>query len=175
MKRFYMTTVSAAMALALMSAPLAMAQQAPNHEDTHGAPAAHPGGVSRQQISHPQTPVQHEMPAHETQNRAPDNARVTDVQHNDVSHVAEAQNTHVAQAQRAMYHGHAMPQARFSGHYWHNGDRYNGSRNYVSNWQYYGLQAPPSGYEWVQDGSQFVLVAVASGIIADVILGAMEQ
>ncbi len=89
--------------------------------------------------------------------------------------MTQLQNTHVTVVQHGYYHGHPMPPAQFSGHYWHHGDHYDGSRNYVSNYQYYGLQQPPSGYEWVQDGSQFVLVAVASGIIADVILGALNQ
>jgi len=60
-------------------------------------------------------------------------------------------------------------------HQWHQGDHYSGNRVVVNNYSYYRLRPPPPGYQWVQDGSQFVLVAVASGIIADVILNAASQ
>jgi Ni/Co efflux regulator RcnB len=62
-----------------------------------------------------------------------------------------------------------------SWHPWHQGDHYTGHRVVVNNYAYYRLRPPPPGYQWVQDGSQFVLVAVASGIIADVILNAASQ
>ena len=54
-------------------------------------------------------------------------------------------------------------------HQWHQGDHYDGDRHVVNNWNSYHLRQPPAGYEWVQDGSQFVLIAVTSGIIADII------
>jgi hypothetical protein len=67
MKRFYMRSVSAAMALALMSAPLAMAQPAPNHEDTHGGPPPahalnHPAPVQHMAMQHTQPPVHEAQP-----------------------------------------------------------------------------------------------------------------
>jgi len=55
-------------------------------------------------------------------------------------------------------------------HQWHRGDHYYGSRYYVHNWHHYGLRPPPPGYQWVQNGGQFVLIAVTSGVIADIIL-----
>jgi hypothetical protein len=64
------------------------------------------------------------------------------------------------------------PQGGPGWHQWHQGDHYHGNRYVVNNWQHYRLRPPPPGYQWVQDGSQFVLIAVASGIIADVILNA---
>ena len=40
-------------------------------------------------------------------------------------------------------------------------------RNYVVNdWRSHRLYRPPSGYHWVQAGDDFVLVAIATGIIA---------
>jgi hypothetical protein len=60
-------------------------------------------------------------------------------------------------------------------HHWHQGDHYNGNRVVVNNYSVYRLRPPPPGYQWVQDGGQFVLIAVASGIIADVILNAASQ
>jgi hypothetical protein len=55
-------------------------------------------------------------------------------------------------------------------HRWHRGDRFDGNRYVVNNWRHYRLRPPPPGYQWVQSGGQFVLIAVASGVIADIIL-----
>ena len=41
MKRFSLSPVSAGLALAIMSGPLAIAQQYPNHDDTHGNMHSH--------------------------------------------------------------------------------------------------------------------------------------
>lgn len=40
----------------------------------------------------------------------------------------------------------------------------------VDNWRYHRLSAPPRGYHWVQTGPDYVLVAIASGIIAQIVL-----
>ena len=59
-------------------------------------------------------------------------------------------------------------------------DLYRGNRlpaNYhhkqyvVDNWRSHRLSAPPRGYHWVQVGNDYVLAAVATGIIASVLLG----
>jgi len=55
-------------------------------------------------------------------------------------------------------------------HQWHHGDHYYGSRYVVNNWHYYGLRPPPPGYQWVQNGGQFVMIAIASGVVTEVIL-----
>ncbi len=52
---------------------------------------------------------------------------------------------------------------------------YHGNRYVVRDWQHYHLCQPSYGYEWVQDGDQFVLIAIATGIVTDVILNAMNQ
>ena len=41
---------------------------------------------------------------------------------------------------------------------------------YVQDWAYYGLRSPPPGYRWIYADGNFVLMAVASGLIADVLL-----
>lgn len=44
-------------------------------------------------------------------------------------------------------------------------------RNYVVNdWRGHGLRAPPRGYHWVQTGSDYVLVAIATGVILELML-----
>jgi len=41
----------------------------------------------------------------------------------------------------------------------------------VDDWRGHHLKSPPRGYHWVQTGADYVLVAIATGIIAQVILG----
>ena len=56
---------------------------------------------------------------------------------------------------------------------WHQGDHYNGGRQTVD-WRQHHLHEPPSGYEWVQSGNQFVMIAVTTGIIASIIAGSAQ-
>lgn len=61
------------------------------------------------------------------------------------------------------------------GNAYYKGDRFpaeNRNRQYVVNdWRGHHLNAPPRGYQWVQSGNDYVLVAIASGIIAQLLLG----
>jgi Ni/Co efflux regulator RcnB len=52
-------------------------------------------------------------------------------------------------------------------------ERYSSSEYYVTDYQRYHLREPERGYRWVRDDDdgQFILVAVATGIITDIILG----
>ncbi|MBL8772292.1 MAG: RcnB family protein [Phenylobacterium sp.] len=43
-------------------------------------------------------------------------------------------------------------------------------RFYVQDPYYYGLRAPPRGYRWVYADGNFVLMALATGLIAEVLL-----
>ena len=53
---------------------------------------------------------------------------------------------------------------------WHRGDRlpyeYRHHSYVVHDWNRHRLYRPPSGYHWVQTGDDYVLVAIATGIIA---------
>jgi Ni/Co efflux regulator RcnB len=40
----------------------------------------------------------------------------------------------------------------------------------VSNWGLYHLRRPPLGYHWVRYGDDYLLVALATGLIADIAL-----
>ena len=45
------------------------------------------------------------------------------------------------------------------------------NRQYVvNNWRDHRLNAPPRGQQWVQVGSDYVLIAIATGIIAQLVL-----
>ena len=44
-------------------------------------------------------------------------------------------------------------------------------RNYVvDDWRGHRLSAPPRGYHWVQTGNDYVLVAIATGVIMQILL-----
>ena len=46
------------------------------------------------------------------------------------------------------------------------------NRQYVvDDWRNHRLSAPPRGYHWVQTGPDYVLAAIATGVIAQVLLG----
>lgn len=59
-------------------------------------------------------------------------------------------------------------------HRWARGDRlphyHRGGYYVVSDWHAHRLHRPRPGYQWVQVGSEYLLVAIASGIITSIIL-----
>jgi Ni/Co efflux regulator RcnB len=54
--------------------------------------------------------------------------------------------------------GHRIPRQYMERQYW------------VQDWRAHRLPPPPRGHQWVQVGSDYVLVAVATGIMADILL-----
>lgn len=60
-------------------------------------------------------------------------------------------------------------------HEFHRGERisaeYRNRQYVVDNWRVHHLYAPPRGYHWVQTGPDYVLVAVTTGLIAQIVLG----
>jgi len=59
-------------------------------------------------------------------------------------------------------------------HEFHRGERmpaeYRHRQYVVDDWRGHHLNAPPRGYQWVQTGSDYVLVAIATGVIAQLLL-----
>lgn len=59
-------------------------------------------------------------------------------------------------------------------HEFHKGDRlpleYRHKQYVVDDWRGHRLSAPPRGYHWVQTGGDYVLVAIATGIILQILL-----
>jgi Ni/Co efflux regulator RcnB len=59
-------------------------------------------------------------------------------------------------------------------HQYHRGDRlpaeYRNRSYVVDDWRGHHLSAPPRGYHWVQTGSDYVLVAIATGVILQLLL-----
>lgn len=68
------------------------------------------------------------------------------------------------------------PQARGVGpdRRWHRGDRlpaqYRHRHAVVDNWRAHRLSAPPRGHHWVQVGSDYALIAIATGLIVQLVL-----
>jgi Ni/Co efflux regulator RcnB len=58
---------------------------------------------------------------------------------------------------------------------WHKGERlpaeYRDHNYVVDDWREHGLHQPPRGYQWVGVNGDYVLAAVATGVIASVLLG----
>jgi Ni/Co efflux regulator RcnB len=71
---------------------------------------------------------------------------------------------------------HARQDERGAGprHDYHKGDRLrpeeHAKRYEVNDWRERNLREPPKGYHWVRSGDDYVLAAVATGIIADLVL-----
>lgn len=59
------------------------------------------------------------------------------------------------------------PPPRYYGH-WERGHRYYGRNVVVYDYSGYRLRPPPRGYHWVRENNDFLLVAVATGIILDI-------
>ena len=59
-------------------------------------------------------------------------------------------------------------------HNWYRGSRlppeYRTRQYIVDDWRGHRLNAPPPGYYWVQSGTDYLLVAIATGIIAQLLL-----
>ncbi|WP_367846512.1 RcnB family protein [Rhodoferax sp. WC2427] len=49
--------------------------------------------------------------------------------------------------------------------------QYRNNQYVVDNWRDHHLSAPPRGYHWVQTGGDYVLIAITTGIIAQILLG----
>ena len=48
--------------------------------------------------------------------------------------------------------------------------QYRGNQYVVNDWRSHRLNEPPRGYHWVQVGSDYVLVAIATGLIVQLLL-----
>ena len=68
---------------------------------------------------------------------------------------------------RVEYYGARGPEWRRGGHI---PNQYRNRTYYVDDWRGHNLNAPPRGYQWVQVGGDYVLIAIATGIIANLIL-----
>jgi len=72
--------------------------------------------------------------------------------------------------------GQRMQEGRGAGpdHAFYRGGRlpaqYRDRQYVVDDWRGHRLSAPPRGYHWIQAGGDYVLVAIATGVIASILL-----
>ena len=71
-------------------------------------------------------------------------------------------------------HRYSGPRGAGPNHQYYRGDRlpyeYRVPQWVVNDWHGHGLQSPPHGYRWVQYGSDYLLVAIATGVILQLLL-----
>lgn len=81
---------------------------------------------------------------------------------------------HGHQDQRADNHRHDRGRGAGPDHRYHKGDRlpkeWRSHQYVVNDWRGHHLKQPPRGYHWVQSGTDYILVAIATGVIAQIIL-----
>jgi Ni/Co efflux regulator RcnB len=77
---------------------------------------------------------------------------------------------------RGNVYGHDRREGRGAGpdHSYYQGDRlppqYRSRQYVVEDWRGHQLSAPPRGYHWVQSGGDYILVAIATGVILQLLL-----
>lgn len=85
------------------------------------------------------------------------------------AHAQGNQRAPMRNAQRGHYGPGAGPDHNF-----YRGGRlppqYRSHQYVVNDWRGHHLNAPPRGYQWVQTGADYVLVAIVSGVIAQILL-----
>ena len=102
------------------------------------------------------------------QNDRHDDQRAAPQQQHDDDHRA-------AQQQHPDRHDDRAVRGAGPDHNWHKGDRipasYRDKRYEVRDWKARHLRQPPRGYHWVSVNGDYVLAAVATGVIAELLLG----
>jgi Ni/Co efflux regulator RcnB len=150
--------VSAIMALSLIAAHSAIAQGGPDNRDNNTWMGQRG----------------------EQQGRPNNNARQPNNDGRQYNNDARQPNADARQPNRGQNQGYANNNAqrydRGAGpdHAFHQGGRlpnqYRSNQYVVNDWRAHRLSAPPRGYHWVQTGSDYVLVAIATGVIMQLLL-----
>ncbi|WP_228529863.1 RcnB family protein [Diaphorobacter caeni] len=133
-----------------LCAPMANAQpqrgQGPQHEQQQQRSAPQSRDAGRQQS--------HQAPVRAAPKPAPAQAHKGPQQHS-----PEQQHARGAGPDQQWRQGGRVPQ------------QYRGHQYVVNDWQHHGLKKPGRGQQWVQYGGDYMLVTIASGVIAQLILG----
>jgi Ni/Co efflux regulator RcnB len=162
MKHFLKTTASIGLAFAL-TAPMALAQTAPDPQHPHAADKTktHVNG-NHDKVVNRDTTVAHKTVIEQPRQPSP-------WAPNFLPGHAPGDNRLPIYAQQHVVYPAGGART------WHRGDRYDGPREVVTDYDHYHVQRPPAGYEYVRNGDQLVLIAVASGVIADVLANALTR
>jgi Ni/Co efflux regulator RcnB len=76
-------------------------------------------------------------------------------------------NRYYGEGSSPYYYGARSPEFRRGGYIPY---EYRNRSYYVNDWRGHHLAAPPRGHQWVQVGSDYVLIALATGLIANLVL-----
>jgi len=89
-------------------------------------------------------------------------------------HAKQMLRGHRGQPQQRMHDERRDGRGAGPEHNYYRGQRlppqYRTSEYVVNDWRGHHLSAPPRGYHWVQSGGDYVLVAIATGIILQLLL-----
>ena len=88
--------------------------------------------------------------------------------HYDRRHDNRHHDDHRRYDNRRYVYREARPRYYGNHHRWERGHRYYGPTYVVRDYRHYHLRQPPRGYRWVQSNNDYLLVAIATGIILDI-------
>lgn len=166
MKPILRQTIGLAAALAMLAGPALAQQQGQWQGQEQGQ--NHGGGPG---MGGPSGGEQHPM-------MAPQHPEYGQPQHSEGGSGGWGQHPMMSAPQHPEYarpeHSEGGPRHHHYGD-WQRGDHYDGHRYVVQDWHHRHLDAPPEGYEWVQSGDNYVLIAITTGIVAGIIAGSMAR
>ena len=154
MKLKHNAAIAAVIALTMATGPLALAQGNSNHGDRGDR-----GDNDRRQDNRERKEDRREVKEERKEDRR------------------EAKEFHHDNRDFGRSHNERMKEGRGvgPGFGYYRGDRlpaeYRHRQYVVDDWRGHHLSAPPGGYQWVQSGNDYILVAIATGIIAQLLLG----
>jgi Ni/Co efflux regulator RcnB len=170
------TILIAASALTLAGGPAAMAQHHQrDHRGSHAAQARHGGGGSQRARAAHTRRAESRRPARRVEARRDRTRGVTSRRARDRYDSVRGRNQSRRYAAVRSGGGgarHWRHVSRLNGR-WGRGSRlpvsYWRSHRYVD-WRAHRLWAPPRGYNWVSVNGNYVLLAITTGLIADIVL-----
>lgn len=152
MKLFYRALV----AITLLTGSFALAAQGHDRGRGHDSHHVSNRGHNNHQNSHRKHQSRH------NDHRAPAHSRYrADRHHRDRRHYGRSHR---------VTHRYPAPRYVVRHNRWARGHRYHGPNYVVSNYGYYRLRPPPRGYHWVRANNDYLLVAIATGVILDIAL-----
>lgn len=68
------------------------------------------------------------------------------------------------------HHGYSHVRPAYRHARWERGHRYHGPSYMVRDYRHYRLRSAPRGYHWIRANNEYLLVAIATGVIVDLAL-----
>ena len=148
--------IACAIAASLSLGAMSFAHAYDNEDTTRGGRTDGQQGYEQQQRAQPQRGAQ----------RGTDQRRY-DQRGYDQRQMGNRESRYEQNRDHERYYGARGPEWRRGGYV---PQEYRGRQYVVNDWRGHHLNAPPRGYQWVQVGGDYVLMAIATGIIAQLLL-----